>query len=105
MRRDYPNGYRDPLHWLRPLLDELGQDKLVTEAQAVQFLVTFHGNPTLEPLMRLREGEHSLPLDCTLRNIWQPQLLGMVLLDEVRSITVDGQPIPLPTSARPSWRN
>jgi tRNA A-37 threonylcarbamoyl transferase component Bud32 len=105
MRRNYPNGYRDPLHWLRPLLDELGQDKLVTEAQALRFLVTFHGNPTLEPLMRLREGEHSLQLDCTLRNIWQPQLLGMVLLDEVRSITVDGQPIPLPMSARPSWRN
>jgi hypothetical protein len=105
MRRDYPNGYRNPLHWLRSLLDELGKEKLVTEAQAVRFLVAFHGNPTLEPLMRLREGEQSLHLNCTLRNIWQPQLLGMVLLDEVRSITVDGQPIPLPTSARPSWRN
>ncbi|MCX6922586.1 MAG: protein kinase, partial [Verrucomicrobia bacterium] len=70
LQRDYPNGYAQPLNWLGHLLDELARRKLVSDTQAVRFLQAFHGNPMLGPLKRLREGERTLDLHCTLHNTW-----------------------------------
>lgn len=98
LHRDYPNGYHEPLNWLGQLLDELDRRKLVPEAQAFQFLVAFYGNPTLAPLKRVREGEQRLHFDCTYGSVWHQDLLGMHLLNELRT-TIDDEPIPLPKAS------
>ena len=105
LERDYSAGYREPLHWLPNLLNELAGRRLVTDDQIVQFLLAFEGQPQLQPIERLRESQRSLLLNCTTRNIWNYDLMGMTVLAEVKSISIDHEPVALPKQPKPSWRN
>ncbi len=99
MSQTYPNGYDQPLHWLRGLLDELGKRQLVTDEKKLAFLEAFYGKPTSEPLLRVRENEpqSGMSLTCQWRNPWTDELFGLKLLNEMRSITIDGK--------EANWRN
>ncbi len=93
LRREYPDGYPDSLNWLCNLLENLHRRDLVRSKTALDFLAAWHGNPEVEPLPRLREGPSALPLSGNLGNPWSGDLFGFKLLNELRGITVDGQPV------------
>jgi len=92
MRRDYPHGYDQPLFRLGNLLDELDKRQLLAETNVLAFLDAYCGNPSLEPLPRLRENAPGLDLVCKWRS---PSLdgLGFEILNEMHSITIDGQSV------------
>ncbi|MBE0545379.1 MAG: protein kinase [Verrucomicrobia bacterium] len=93
MRREHPQGYEQPLHWFGGLLDELGRRRLVTEHKVLEFLEVLYGTPKCEPLQRVRENEPqpALSLTCQWRSPWHEESLGLKLLNEMRSITIDGK--------------
>jgi serine/threonine protein kinase len=91
--RDHSNGFTQPLSWLDSFLNRLYERKLISDEQAIRFLVAFHGNPQCEPLMRLRQGRPTVTLQCEWRSPWEQHLFGMTLLNEMHSVTVDGQPL------------
>ncbi|MGD1084277.1 MAG: protein kinase, partial [Verrucomicrobiota bacterium] len=93
MRRDYPHGYDQPLNWLGNLLDELSRDHLVAERNAMGFLDAYYGSPSLEALPRVREGDINLQLTCKWKSPWDggQHTFGFDFLNEMRSISVDGQ--------------
>ncbi len=95
MRREHPRGYDEPLHWLGGLLDELGRRRLVTDEKVLAFLEAFYGNPKCEPLFRVRETEPQpeLSVTCRWRSPWNPELFGLKLLNEMRSIMMDGKEV------------
>ena len=93
LRRVYPDGYPDQavLH-MSGALEELQERGLVSEQRVLDFLMAFYAKPLIEPLERIREG-NSVRMDVTLHQELYRQLLDYKLLNEVRSITVDGKPI------------
>jgi serine/threonine protein kinase len=96
MRRDYPNGYNQPLFWLGDLLTDLSTRQLVAETNALAFLDAYGGSPALDPLPRLEEHQRTLDLTCQLRSVWDHSnegLFGYKLLGQVTSITIDGRPV------------
>jgi len=97
LRRDYPNGYDRWLPWIGPLLKELHKRGLLSDAAALRFLEAYCLNPSCEPLPRLPETANTVRLTCRWRNPWHENLFGFVLLEEMLSITIDGQSV--------DWRN
>jgi len=95
LRRDHPDGLAGPLNFLDGFLARWKQRKLISDAQAIQLLEAVHGNPRCEPLLRVREGQSKVALECDWRNIWAKDLLGVELFNEMRSVTVDGTPLVL----------
>ena len=94
MRRDYPQGYNQPLYWLGDMLDELSGLHLVPETNALAFLDAYCGSPSIEPMPRVREDEQFLRFICKWRSAWNRQpVLGFELLNEMRTITIDGQEV------------
>ncbi|HEX5400636.1 MAG TPA: protein kinase [Verrucomicrobiae bacterium] len=93
LKRDYPEGYSQPLFWLGDGLEELNRRHLVSETNALAFLQAYYGRPSIDPLPRVREGETKLRFECNLHSPWGDRLFGMTLLNEVRSVTLDGMPV------------
>jgi predicted Ser/Thr protein kinase len=93
MRREYPHGYDQPMPWLGQMLDELSGHHLVPETNALAFLDAYCGNSSIEPIPRVRENEQFLQFKCKWRNVWYQPILGFELLNEMRSISVDGQEV------------
>jgi serine/threonine protein kinase len=101
MRREHPEGYNQPLFWFGGLLDALHQHPLVGETNALAFLEAYYGNPSLDPLPRARENASLLQLTCQWRSSWLSQhSLGFELLNEMRSISVNGVQVPV----QDGWR-
>ena len=105
MRREHPNGYDQPLFWFGGLLDTLNTKYSVGETagetNSLEFLEAYCGKPFLAPLPRLRENAPALDLRCQWRNTWLNQhTLGFELLNEMRSISVDGIQVPV----QDGWR-
>jgi hypothetical protein len=90
MKRKHP---QQPLGWMAGILRELGKPGLVQETQVLAFLYAFYGEPFLEPLPRLREGEGHLHLTCHWSSDWNEKPFDLVLLNQLRSITIDGEAI------------
>jgi serine/threonine protein kinase len=93
MRHDYTNGYNQPLTWISELLDTLDKGHLVAQTNAVQFMEAYCGSPALEPFRRVRESQPSFQLTCKLRNPWNDEEFGFSVLNEMRSVLLDGQPV------------
>jgi hypothetical protein len=103
-RHDFPNGCQSPLPWLGELLREFPSRELFSEPQVLDFLQAYHGNPSIGPLPRLREGAPILVFECRVHSPWERQLLGFQLMNEERAITLDGQPVSLLNKDRRDWR-
>ncbi|HWB59204.1 MAG TPA: ankyrin repeat domain-containing protein, partial [Chthoniobacteraceae bacterium] len=94
VRRDYPDGFTtQPLNWLDTFLDDPKHLDLFPEERKLDFAQAVYGNPQCQSLYRFREGRPTLEWQCRLRNPFIDSLLGFGLLNEVRAITIDGQPI------------
>jgi tRNA A-37 threonylcarbamoyl transferase component Bud32 len=93
MRREHPQGCDQPLFQLGFLLEDLQGNHLVAETNILAFLDAYYGSPPIEPLPRVRENDSSLELTCKLKNPWNDNVFGFELLNEVRSVTLDGWPV------------
>jgi hypothetical protein len=93
LQREHPDGAVQPLSWLDSFLDALAKSGLVDEAQTVRLLEAVHGNLRGEPLDRLRQGDVRLDVTAACRYRWRNALLGLEMLNEVQSATVDGVPV------------
>jgi len=94
LRREHRGGMLDPLSWLAKFLRELDARGLVTEPQKISFLEAFHGELRCEPAFRLREGARGLTPKLEWGSNWTHDLFGMTLLNELQSVTIDGEPLP-----------
>ncbi len=93
LRREHSDGYQGTLPWLNSLLMEINRHELANEWKAIDFLVAFHGNPVCEPLPRVRVGQRAAELVCRWAAPQPPISFGIKLLNEMRTITVDGLPV------------
>ena len=96
LRRDHPHGMTEPLSWLDQFLKKLDGRGLITEERRIRFLEAVHGDLRSNYNTRIHEGTRQLQLDVKWKWIWGQSLLGMKLLNEPQSLTVDGKVIPLP---------
>jgi hypothetical protein len=95
LERDYPDGCFEPFPWLDRFLNHLATGGMVTEQRAVRFLERLHGNIRCEPRLRLREGASELPVRVEVRNtFWSRHLFGLVLMNELHAVTLNGRPLP-----------
>jgi serine/threonine protein kinase len=101
LQRDYPKGCQELLR-LEPLLNELSKEKMIEEEAAIRFLMAYHGELSCGTLPRLRENDKFLKLTCDWRQ-GQGKILGKVMLNEMRSISIDGQPVILHPSQNFSY--
>ena len=95
LQQKHPGGFTQPLSWLDEFLNRLAERRLINQQQELTFLQALHGNLRCEPLPRLREGVRTLDVQVACRNIWTRDLFGLVMMNELRSATVDGQPVKL----------
>jgi len=95
LQQNHPGGFTQPLSWLDEFLNRLAERRLINQQQELTFLEALHGNLRCEPLPRLREGARALDVQVACRNIWTRDLFGLVMMNELRSVTVDGQPVKL----------
>ncbi len=102
IRRDYPDGYKEPLHWIDGLLRELSSRGLAGEKPVLGFLEAFYGVPSCEP-SRIREGEQTFMLACPWRSPWHQDLLGMSLLNEMRAVRIDGREVTWRSVSGMNW--
>ena len=103
LRRDHPQGFSEPMAWLDTFLDQLRKRNLVTDEQAIRFMQALEGDLRCEPRARLREGARSLDLNIECRYIWTRAPLGLVMMNELRSATVDGKPLALTNHFANTW--
>jgi serine/threonine protein kinase/LysM repeat protein len=95
LQQKHPDGFTQPLSWLDKFLDRLAERRLINQQQELTFLQALHGNLRCDPLPRLREGARTLDVQVACRNIWVRSLFGLTMMNELRSATVDGQPVKL----------
>ena len=95
LHQKHPGGFSEPLSWLDSFLNRLAGRRLINQQQELTFLEALHGNLRCEPLPRLREGARTLDVKVDCRNIWTRDLFGLTMMNDLRSATVDGQPVKL----------
>ena len=95
LQQKHPDGFTQPLSWLDRFLNRLAGRRVINQQQELTFLEALHGNLRCEPLPRLREGARTLDVVVACRNIWARDLFGLTMMNELRSATVDGQPVKL----------
>ncbi len=105
LRQKYPDGHNQPISWLDNYLKELREQQLVTDRQAIDFLVALHGNLQGPKALRIRAGERSVDFHAQCRYIWSSSLLGYVLLTSEGVVTVDGQPVKLRDNFGRNWQS
>jgi hypothetical protein len=106
-RREYPGGYDKPLNWFVELSKDLSNRDLVSEEHVLRFLDAVNAGLEIETLPRLRETADQLHLSCRWRSVWHHNLFGLVLLNEMRAVSLNGQPLsPLyQTAEGRSWKS
>jgi hypothetical protein len=96
----------EPLNWLDHALNGWDKKGLITEAQKVRFLEAFYAGATSNFSCRLREGMQTLTLLMQLKSVWNDDMLGIVLMNEVQSQTVDGEKVSFVNNDQPlDWSN
>jgi serine/threonine protein kinase len=103
MKREFPNGCENPLHWLDRFLEKLDDRHLLSEEQKLRLLVVIQGSPRIDPLPRLREGNRRLSFNGECRYIWRSQFLGLVMMNAALSASVNGQPVKLESDFDYNW--
>ncbi len=103
LRRDFPNGYAQPLDWIESMLDHIAKRGLLAEPEEIDFLTALYGVPTCDPLPRLREGVPRFFVTCHLRSPWSHALFGMEFLNEMHLVTIDGRPAAPEQPFRKDW--
>jgi hypothetical protein len=104
LQREHPAGYTQPLFSIDSLLDGLSQQGLVKEEHALRFLMALHGNLRCAPALRLREGTDSITVTAECCNRFSRKLLGFTLMNELKSATIDGQPLRLGQNFNRHWQ-
>ena len=95
LRRDFPQGYDQPFHWIQGMLRAFDERGLLSPSVKLDFVQAVHGNGRLRPFDRFRETETNAFMEVEWRSMWHQELLGYVLLNEVTSVTVDDRPVKL----------
>jgi serine/threonine protein kinase len=103
MQREHPSGMSGPLHWVDSFLNRLTQRRLVSDAQAVAFVAALEGDVRCEPLLRLREGQATLDVKGEWRHRWSDSVLGLTMMNEVKGVTLDGQPVEVSSRTQTFW--
>jgi hypothetical protein len=93
LKREHPHGYDRPLSWMRDIMGELAKPGMVRDDQILAFLSAYYGDPYLDEPPRLREGKSNLQLNCHWGSSWHERPFGWILLNDMRSVSIDGEPI------------
>jgi predicted Ser/Thr protein kinase len=104
LQRDYPDGYHEPLFWLGDFLNKVHANHLISPTNVLAFLTAFVGNPSVEPLPRLRDNVDSLNFTAHLRTPWWPKEFGFELLNYVAMVSIDGQNLPVKAAYGKRWK-
>jgi tRNA A-37 threonylcarbamoyl transferase component Bud32 len=102
VQREYPRGRQEPLAWLDRFLQYLDDRRLIKVDHKTRLLQAVHGDLRHEPVLRIREGTRKVDLRLECRYGWG-DLLGFVMMNEVQSATVDGQPSELTFHYGRAW--
>jgi serine/threonine protein kinase len=100
LRREHPQGMSEPLHSLDRFIRQLDERGLVTEQRKIAFLEALEGELRGDRSFRLRESAISLSLHVEWRRVWDRDLFGMSLMNELQSMTLDGEPVREPMPGR-----
>jgi hypothetical protein len=103
LRREHPSGPSTPLIMVDRFLERLDARHLISEEQKIRFLVALHGDLRIDPLARLREGDHRLDVLGESRYIWRQNFLGLEMMNASFSASVDGQPVKFEGNFDDNW--
>lgn len=103
LRREHPAGSPQKLFWLDDFLNHLAEHGLVTETQKIRLVQAMHGDLRGETLLRRREGVQNLNVNLECRCPFEDNLLGLTMMNELQSATVDGRPLKLLTNFTRQW--
>ena len=97
LKRDYPDGMTQPLAWVDEFLKKMDQHGLIAEPRKIAFLEALHGRIRGDQMFRLREGPLApiITPHFEWRATWNRELLGLTMMNELQSVTLDGKPLPL----------
>ena len=95
IQRDFPDGMTQPLWYVKDGLNKLDERGLVSDEHKTRCLESLHGPIRGSREARMREGmKYTVTLSLDWRSPWSHyRLFGMVLQNEVLSVTIDGEPI------------
>jgi serine/threonine protein kinase len=96
-------GSIQPLHWVDTFLNRLAQRKLVSDVQAAGLVEALEGNVRCSPTLRVREGQETLTISGEWRNRWSDSFLGLAMMNAVKAVTVDGQPVEVSARSQTFW--
>lgn len=103
VRKTYPQKMTQPLTWMGDFLEGLNKKGLVDEKQAVNLYKAIQGEIQLDDLERLRVDEKNLNIRCNWRYVWKDHFFGLVMMNELVEIRIDGKPIQWDYSQNMSW--
>ncbi|WP_226894921.1 serine/threonine-protein kinase [Luteolibacter marinus] len=90
LREQDPDGREQPLTWMQGLLEKLQQEGLVADESAAGLVKVVEGKVVLNELPRVREKGRSLTVSGKWGYPWAESLLGLVMMNELLEVTVDG---------------
>ncbi len=92
-QREHPAGMSESIPWLSSFLSHLASRKLVSDEQTVNFMKVFEGAVRVDGPLRLREGGRLLPVGMELQNRYSLSPLGVMMINSIQTVTIDGQPV------------
>jgi serine/threonine protein kinase len=104
LQREHPAGYTRWLSHLANFVEGLFQQGLVKEEDSLRFLVALQGNLRCESALRIREGAERILLIAECSDVWSLELLGFTLMNELKSVTINGQPLLMDPNFGRSWK-
>jgi serine/threonine protein kinase len=106
IRLSCPQGYGQPLlGWLGNFIGDLDRSHLVSGTNATALLEAYYGNPSIEPLPRVRQGQKFLQLRGNSHSVWaNSPLFGFSFLNAMSPyVTLDGQVVPAKNLYGNNW--
>ena len=105
LRRDHPHGMSDHLAWLDQFLKYLNDKNLLTDTQKLDFRELLEGELWGAKVVRFREGKAGWTwnTDVHWRRTWDGDLFDLTMMNELQSVTVDGNPLEIGSEQHPNW--
>jgi serine/threonine protein kinase len=90
VEREHDQG---PIPWLNQFLERLDKFGLVSQERKIDFAAALQGGLRMAPSVRLREPTERLTINVELRSVWNHQIFGLKFVNELQSMTLDGEPL------------
>lgn len=91
MKQERPDGVWDTPTSQWGALQDLQEKQLISKARILDYLQAHYAKPQADEPPRIRAGTETVPFTLNMQNVFTDEMLGYRLLNEVRSVAIDGK--------------